>query len=296
MSNLMSSYKLKSEIVNFILEQKTADPILSCRKLVILIAEKFKITLSKSLINSVIKEANLSSKVGRRREKEKTPEFIENGGFIFLKAADIKLSLTTQLTDIFSVYFPDKRLSLQHKINEILIYLEFFKSQQFTAGRQNYRKLGLWWLPDGMMSKNNLSDVSQRLSQISMPEARVLLNKIGIDYNINVFNELHKECLYRLNAYVQTHFFPPGYQFLDSFAMKERFYRLQANIEKKPQLLKIHLFYPTGFFWVNNVMWQEGFSYAANKVNEAGIFNENGDQIWINPCPCFPYENVSNFR
>ncbi len=296
MSNLMSSYKLKPEIVNFILEQKRLDTALSCRKLAPLVAEKFKITISKSLINSVIKEVSLSSKVGRRRIKEKTPEIIENGGFIFLKAADIKLELTKQVMANFSVYFPDKKISFQQKISEILTYVEFFKFSQLACDRQNYRKLGLWWLSDGVMSKDNLSDFCQRLNQIPIPEASRILGKLGVEHNISIFSDLYKECLYRLNTYVQTNFFPPGYQFLDPFAMKERFYRLQANIEKKPHLLKIHLFYPTGFFWVNDVIWQEGFSYAANKVNEANIVNENGEQIWINPCPCFPYENVSNYR
>lgn len=296
MSNLMSNYKLKPEIASFILEQKKSNPLLSCRNLVSLIAERFKIRISKSLINNVMKEGNLSSKVGRRKIKEKKPEFIENGGFIFLKAADIKLALTVKLTDNFSAYFPEKKLSLLQKINEILIYLEFFKFSQLTPGRQNYRKLGLWWLFDGMMSKESLSDFCQRLNQIPIAEANNILKKLGIEHNISIINDLYKECLYRLNTYVQASFFPPGYQFLDPFAMKERFYCLQANIEKKPRLLKIHLFYPAGFFWVNDVVWQEGFAYAANKVNEAGIFNENGEQIWINPCPCFPYENASNFR
>ncbi len=289
----MSNYKLTPDITTFILEQKRLNPVLSCRKLVPLVAEKFKIVISKSLINKIIKDDNLSSKVGRRRIKEKTPEIIENGGFIFLKAADIKLQLTKQVTDNFSVYFPDTKLSFQQKINEILTYMEFFKFSQFSSDRMNYRKLGLWWLSDGMMSKNSLSDFCQRLNQISIPEASKILGKLGIDHNISIFSDLYKECLYRLNIYVQANFFPPGYHFLDPFAMKERFYRLQANVEKKPHLLKIHLSYPMGFFWVNDVIWQEGFSYAANKVNEAGLVNENGERIWINPCPCFSYENVS---
>lgn len=296
MSNLMSNYKLKPEIANFILEQKKLNPTLSCRMLIPVVSEKFKITISKSSINSIIKEFNLSSKVGRRRLKEKMPEIIENGGLIFLKAADLKLELTKQVMTIFSVYFPDKKIGFQQKINEILTYLEFFKFSQLVSNRQNFRKLGLWWLSDGMVSKDNLSDFCQRLNQISIPEASKILEKLKLEHNISIFSDLYKECLYRLNTYVQINFFPPGYQFLDPFEMKDRFYRLQANIEKKSHLLKIHLFYPTGFFWVNDIIWQEGFSYAANKVNEANIVNENGEQIWINPCPCFPYENVSIYR
>ncbi len=288
----MSNYKLKPEIVNFIVEQKKLNSVLSCRRLVPLVAEKFKILISKSLINAVIKEANLSNKVGRTRIREKTPESIQNGGFIFLKAADIKLALTTSLTASLLVYFPDKRLNALQKINEILTYMEFFKFSQLTPGRHNYRKLGLWWLLDGVISKDSLLDFYQRLNQIPISEANAILKKMNISHNIIVFNELYRDCLCQLNTYVQKNFFPPGYQFLDPFAMKERFYRLPANIERKPRLLKIQLFYPPDFFWVNDIVWQEGFSYAANKVNEAAIINENGEQLWINSSPCFSPENL----
>lgn len=64
-------YKLKTEIKNFILEQKKNQLALSCRKLATLVQEKFQIKLSKSSINSIIKEAGLSMPVGRQRKKRK---------------------------------------------------------------------------------------------------------------------------------------------------------------------------------------------------------------------------------
>lgn len=289
----MSNYKLTPEIMDFVIEQKKFDTNLSCRKLALLVSEKFKVTISKSLINVILKEMNLSSAVGRRQFKEKNLDILENGGFVFLKAADLRLGLTKQVAESFLGYFPEKKLKFLHKINEILTYMEFFKFSQLSSGQQNYRKYGLWWLSDGIMSKDVLSDFCQKLNRVPIPDASSILKKLEIAHNISIFSDLYKECLYRLNTYVQTNFFPPGYQFLDPFAMKDRFYRLQANIEKKQGVLKIHLFYPPGFFWVNDVIWQEGFSYAANKVNEARIINENGEQFWINPCPCFPYENAS---
>jgi len=62
-------YKLKPEIREFILEQKKSNPLLSCRALTNLLENKFQIKVSKSSINSVIKETGLSLPVGRRRKK-----------------------------------------------------------------------------------------------------------------------------------------------------------------------------------------------------------------------------------
>ena len=66
-------YKVKTEIKNFILEQKKNQPVLSCRGLAALAQEKFQIKVSKSSINSLIKESGLSMPVGRRRKKRRRP-------------------------------------------------------------------------------------------------------------------------------------------------------------------------------------------------------------------------------
>lgn len=59
------TYKLKDEIVEFIIRQKRENPQISCRKLVIAVHAEYGLNVSKSSINAVIKEANLSSPVGR---------------------------------------------------------------------------------------------------------------------------------------------------------------------------------------------------------------------------------------
>jgi len=64
-------YKLRPEIRDFILGQKKTNPILSCRRLTLLIENKFQLKLSKSSINSIIKEAGLSLPIGRRPTKRK---------------------------------------------------------------------------------------------------------------------------------------------------------------------------------------------------------------------------------
>lgn len=64
-------YKLKSEIKDFILEQKRVNSTLSCRGLIALIESKFQVKVSKSSINSIIKQAGLSLPIGRRPKKKR---------------------------------------------------------------------------------------------------------------------------------------------------------------------------------------------------------------------------------
>ncbi|MBP7835980.1 MAG: hypothetical protein KA022_00710 [Candidatus Omnitrophica bacterium] len=64
-------HKLKPAVKNFILEQKNKNPALSCRKLSALVLDNFKVEVSKSSINMIIKEAGLSAPIGRTPKKKK---------------------------------------------------------------------------------------------------------------------------------------------------------------------------------------------------------------------------------
>ena len=61
------TYKLKPEVVAYILEMKKSKPDLSCRGLMALVDEKFAVKISKSSINSIFKSSGLSMPVGRRK-------------------------------------------------------------------------------------------------------------------------------------------------------------------------------------------------------------------------------------
>ena len=64
-------HKLRPEVITFILNQKKETPALGCRKLASLILEEFKAEVSKSSINNIIKEAGLSSPLGRTPKKKR---------------------------------------------------------------------------------------------------------------------------------------------------------------------------------------------------------------------------------
>ena len=60
-------HKLKDEVVQFIIQKQKEDPSLSCRALSSIVEERFGQKVSKSSINNVLKKANLSNTVGRRK-------------------------------------------------------------------------------------------------------------------------------------------------------------------------------------------------------------------------------------
>lgn len=59
-------YKLKPEIRDFLIDYKKSNPQTSCRQLVEVLFQQFQQRLSKSSVNFIIKQAELSSPVGRR--------------------------------------------------------------------------------------------------------------------------------------------------------------------------------------------------------------------------------------
>ncbi len=64
-------HKLKPEVLRFIIENKQNNPALSCRNLTYLILEKLQVKVSKSSINAIFKENNLSMSIGRRQKQKK---------------------------------------------------------------------------------------------------------------------------------------------------------------------------------------------------------------------------------
>ena len=81
-------YKLKQEVIDYILELKRVDQSLSCRKISELASTHFQRPISKSSVNAVLKDSSLSSPKGRRArpetraEKFKIPEHRKEQIFI----------------------------------------------------------------------------------------------------------------------------------------------------------------------------------------------------------------------
>ncbi|MCB9719545.1 MAG: helix-turn-helix domain-containing protein [Candidatus Omnitrophica bacterium] len=71
------THKLSPEVLNYILQLKQSNPALGCRKLAELVSAHFQTNVSKSSVNNVLKDANLSNSVGRpsKKAKEKMKKF-----------------------------------------------------------------------------------------------------------------------------------------------------------------------------------------------------------------------------
>ncbi len=68
-------YKLKPEVVEAIVQRKKDNPKMGCRKIADEISAEFDVKVSKSSVNTVLKESHLSSSVGRRSNTENPKNF-----------------------------------------------------------------------------------------------------------------------------------------------------------------------------------------------------------------------------
>ncbi|MBF0479872.1 MAG: helix-turn-helix domain-containing protein [Candidatus Omnitrophica bacterium] len=104
------TYKLKEEVVNFILDVKRDSPDISCRQISSLTADKFKIEISKSSVNSIIHRASLSCSVGRRNLYAKFP-----------KKFEIPEEKKSEITEVFQTMQLDEKgnlKALEHKAQD----------------------------------------------------------------------------------------------------------------------------------------------------------------------------------
>ncbi|MBL7152056.1 MAG: hypothetical protein ISS89_05690 [Candidatus Omnitrophica bacterium] len=145
-------YKLKTEIRDFIVEQKKSNPALSCRRLETLVEQRYQLKLSKSSINSIIKSAGLSMPVGRRSKQkieppstssvEKTPEIQkiealveeECTGAILLKAMDSLIGGSRYISEEVRKNLREKEANILVK-TEALIYLCLFSPSQHKENK-----------------------------------------------------------------------------------------------------------------------------------------------------------------
>ncbi len=158
-------YKLKQEVIDYILELKKLDENLSCRKISELASARFQKNISKSSINAILKDSSLSSPVGRRGlNKPKEDKFripahrkeqifvniptsiltvqpqpssvfsvkppLENVGIFFLKAAEWQMKRQGVLRFLCEKYSADAHDEKIFKIAESSLFLPIFGVRQ----------------------------------------------------------------------------------------------------------------------------------------------------------------------
>src|SRR5277367_4557934 len=69
------TYKLKEEVIHFIISQRQSNPLASCRQLAESVSQKFGLHLSKSSVHDVLKESGIITPRGRKpKDKFKIPQ------------------------------------------------------------------------------------------------------------------------------------------------------------------------------------------------------------------------------
>lgn len=122
-------YKLKPAVIDFIIRRKQKSPDISCRNLATIASQRFKIRLSKSSINSVLRDRQLSSSIGKGKKRLlQIQGEIEHGGFSILQGINYKLDTARIFAEILFNQHPGISRSLINDIEDVVQALIMFKA------------------------------------------------------------------------------------------------------------------------------------------------------------------------
>lgn len=126
-------HKLKPEVIHFILDQKKKQPALGCRSLADLVQTTYKIDVSKSSVNAILKNSGYSMPVGRRRILEENEVELSCFGVAFLRAADFLLGGVLGLAEELKKH---SNASIQEAACHIetILYEKFFDLTRLDCG------------------------------------------------------------------------------------------------------------------------------------------------------------------
>ncbi len=132
-------YKLKDDVVQFIVSYKKDNPSASCRSLADLTSQKFQVKVSKSSVGEILKSSSLNNPLGRPRVKVPLPKFeIPKEKKIQIAASVEKVNFLKQ-KDLFtrSQDAPKKNIKADEKKENFKIdaFLEIPKIEK--TGKEN---------------------------------------------------------------------------------------------------------------------------------------------------------------
>lgn len=197
-------------------------------------------------------------------------EYVVNCGCFMLRAADLKNSFTDSLAIQIANSVPDLDREVIYFVLEALIYKQIFKSDN-----------DLWRFLGSELTAESFSRVSERIFGGDAAYSQAYLSGVIDKDKCLDIKELNNQRLQRLNALVKEAFFPAAYQSLDFATMYARFFCLIGRLERKGTLLAIRLFYPPNFQWAYDIVWQDDFQNAVNKINQEHIMTLEGEKIWF---------------
>jgi hypothetical protein len=200
-------------------------------------------------------------------------DYIPHCGCLFLRTADYKAGFTNEITSKLLPLLPDLKREVIFYMLEALIY-----GQIFSNNNELDKFLGK------RADQPSFFRLKERFFALDLFPIKGELVRAGLRLDkINDFKSLCDERLYRLNSLVQELFFPTVYQFLDFSTMFARFFCLLGRMERKNSFLGARLFFPPDSQWANDIVWQEDFVTAVNKINQERIITPDGERIWFDP-------------
>lgn len=175
-------YKLKPNIIEYIVSQKQKSPNLSCRKLADLAQAKFNVKVSKSSVNSIIKQEGLSSAVGRRTKQLLNLQGeIERGGFSILQAVDRHFDISKIAAELFLKVEPSLPSAILKDVEAVVQALTLFKSlfDVTIESKRCYENSEIWNLVGRRPTKSIYNRIMKTIldSQLTVNELVTEISK-----------------------------------------------------------------------------------------------------------------------
>lgn len=162
--------KISKDIERYVVSRKKTNIDLSCRQISSEITKKFKINLSKSSINSILKANSLSSPVGRRVSSSARLESKINGaGYVFLVGANRLLGISGMLASAIKKAHPGIRLRLDtlEAMSEAWIMAKAVYNVSLEK-IENYSKNELWVLLGRRVSQGFLKEYIETIKLLQL--------------------------------------------------------------------------------------------------------------------------------
>lgn len=276
-------HKLKQKIVDFILSAKEKDPTLSCRKLVPLIKKKFRVRVSKSSVNNVLKGTGSSAPIGRHLEA-----FVDCAGAFFLLGADTLMKGSSELTAAVKNKLKELPENTIQAYCQALIFMPIFGVKQAPQLNQ-YKGQGLWSLTGLKYDRFLPSKINQLYSflqdrklyyDIAFRTVSLYTHLTEFEPNFPKEETIDSELeslLFNIHKHAQHKFFSNIFWGLDLGQMWQRFYSLGGFLRRSKSDLFIR------FNEYKHLDQQFDIAAACRKFNEAEIKSAAGHTIRLQP-------------
>lgn len=128
-------YKLKDEVVQFIISQRQSNPLFSCRQLAESASQKFDLHLSKSSVHDVLKESGIVTPRGRKpKDRFEIPQ--EKKKQIQVSLSQVKLLPAPKEPEIDLIVDVAEADNIQHSYEEA--------SPEYEGAGKIFLKAALW--------------------------------------------------------------------------------------------------------------------------------------------------------